>query len=670
MDEPPDPIDSEASIIDLHVPIDPVQREENLLTNIAIIYGESEEETPGRMDHGVAETEAAVHTVEAEAHETDSCSGRHAEALGTTTRSSRRRRKARPQVSETRRPGAHSPSLSDFDWWEMFGRWSSSRSFPLYAINDEDIKLNYDIAEHLEHNFSVLNRSFHLDKLFPGLVIERNTYADEMNHREQVHQHYMLAVEADICRSTPLDLDWDRNMFLSLDMIRYRNEFGPKTTVSTRWCVSEGLRGVVLDLMTIPDWSITLGFLDQISLVISESDKNNMFDSILGFATLVLSCLNVTRDPQYPDYSWKSWSFGEDGLWKLRQLNLFLEYFDPYRPPTAFEEEQSLQATDRTRFNIQYLERYKDSIPGNAFQIITAVRSVQQDSHYQSIFESTVTSIPSLRKEAYSSDGSEATTWFALWCLANSLHGLPRRDTKVSCQEPYASQPLGQTSRALRRAKRRLVQLWINLMGDQVAVLQSLNRYSCGKGDIGPTLPAEADHGSSLRNESTTSSNKFVARMSRIRQAFTCEESSSSKGKEIESSPDKETRNSMDGIFAYMRVKTMNKMMQNLAALRASSSEVDAVDRPEESLNERPEASASDEIKAFSAEEFNASTDKIQAPVEAVKELEELIQTLTAVRILQVEMQGKHRHHKQSEAPTDEELESSVSNGSGTPTNN
>ena len=81
-------------------------------------------------------------------------------------------RGAQPQGKETDLPDSHCPPLSHSNWWARFGQWYTGG--PERAVEKA-------LAKH-----------------FRGLVVERNTYEDDMNHEEKAHQHHIIAIEAEI----------------------------------------------------------------------------------------------------------------------------------------------------------------------------------------------------------------------------------------------------------------------------------------------------------------------------------------------------------------------------------------------------------------------------------------------------------------------------------------
>ena len=476
-EDPLESINSKSAVMNLNLPVDPAQRAENLLTNIATIYGEPDDEMSGPVDHGVTDTEAAERRPETETCETDSRNEHLALAQGTVTRSSRRRGKERPHIPDTPRPGAYSPSLSEFDWWETFGKWSSSRSVPLYALNDESIVEGYSAATILDEQLSRVNKILGLQKWFQGFIIERNTYANEMSHREQAHHHFILATEAGISMvDQPQRSYVISTVLLPIMLIGYRNKYNLQGSVCVPWCVSEGLRSVILNLFTFSNWRLILMSLRQISSVLCESEKNNMFNSFLGLATFSLSRIDITQAMQHSDSIYgPRFSATPDENWPggLQRMKIFVDYFDPSRPSMSAVSEQALPDNFTQGDGCRYLKYHKNSLPELAFRLVTAIRYVQQTLGNPGDFESIKSLLPTLHKEFRSPDGNEDMVWTRLWCFARCPPDISQRggeDPQIMPGEPVARQFFEQAY----DSEKYLVNLWASLGGQSGMFMEEI----------------------------------------------------------------------------------------------------------------------------------------------------------------------------------------------------
>lgn len=126
------------------------------------------------MSRHMIQTEGTAHDPGIGAHEINSSNRDIAKSQGAITRLSKQQKGVSPQLSEIHHPEAYCPSISSFDWWESYGNWSSSRSVPLYALDDENILSYRTMETAYEECDAILSHSVIAD-LFKGIVFDRDT---------------------------------------------------------------------------------------------------------------------------------------------------------------------------------------------------------------------------------------------------------------------------------------------------------------------------------------------------------------------------------------------------------------------------------------------------------------------------------------------------------------
>ena len=392
IDEAPGSIDSEAAIF-IHPPLDEVQRMENLYLDLPAIYQESSDCSDGNPYRDIEGDLAGAPNAKKAASKPNLHPG-PTRAHGPIV-----------HLSETHRPGICDPSVSDFDGWKTYGARSVARSRTVYAINDEDLTRNRISGSRLQELLSSPKLS-RITTLFQGLISERNTYVDEMEHREKAHRHLILAVEAGIDLNDAMIPFSDAR----LPLLVFRDQEKIKGSIDIHWCVSEILRLLSCLLCFRCDFTINwcLCYLSKLSKVVSKAERHAIFQ-----AFLILSAFNISQQFEHVDARQVYFSsnckveIAKDKAHRLFGVLVF--YFDPFRAPTQLESKRlpknwSLE-TASTRF-----KDCEGSLSQIAFRLVTALRVVQRYPNTAYKFKQASPALLSV---------DEDVSWVYLWALAS-----------------------------------------------------------------------------------------------------------------------------------------------------------------------------------------------------------------------------------------------------------
>ncbi|KAI9684617.1 MAG: hypothetical protein M1822_005705 [Bathelium mastoideum] len=478
--------DSEVALT-VYAPKDPAQKAWNSFVNFDVISQDLGGQSDSNQDDNVLDVEAEAANLVAEAPRNKPHTRSPMWERGRIVPLSQRQRRPAPQSSETHDPGAYCPAVSKFHWWrtytvssEINSRLLSStidsrplsptnNSRPLYAANDNDLPFYRFREKAFEENLSKDN-SWIADA-FRGLIYTRDTYADEMAHREKAHQHLMLAIEAGI---TPVETGRPLPNYYQITELPWmillkRDEIIAKISIDIPWCISEILRTTVYEFMYRFSFKKLFLRLRALTELVSDSVKQKIFDAFHIFLPARVFGIYNPNLLQHSD---------NHGVLPPRIRNKVVEmgaalmwYFDPIRPRAyVARPELTRDLVPRSAF----LGLKITSLPITAYRLITGLRYVQGYRNRRYAFKGDQDPIAAVAKELdQPSSAHRELEWFDLWTVLSPPH--------VPCPD----------HEDMRKVVETFIWLWVDLDRSLRAFTETeeLMDFLHGRIEQGPATP-------------------------------------------------------------------------------------------------------------------------------------------------------------------------------------
>lgn len=176
-------------------------------------------------------------------------------------------------------------------------------------------------------------------------------------HREKLHHHLMLTTEAGLFSTDPFTMLIETTRYgFTYGLLAFRDRLGLRDQIDIVWCISEGLRGVIVDLFAYPNWAVLHLRLALIADAASGSERKIIYD---GFLELAVHA-HIARTS-------KKGTSLQMLVSHKKALRMLTELFGPSRRVGLVAKSQMPEVDVCWKILISQLKRYRNSAPWACF---------------------------------------------------------------------------------------------------------------------------------------------------------------------------------------------------------------------------------------------------------------------------------------------------------------